>query len=240
MYTSGHFAIMGNVGRKALRIYRDKGLLVPSINKENGYYYYDDSQLVTLEKIKYLRSIGLSLIEIKQVLNGKIAETTIVTQKIQETENLIKNMKNAISNSNIEEKQISKPEIISFKKCICLSINENIDLEKLGTSVGKLYEKAVKLGINVTGSHFVQYEINDEKLLSMRTCLPVSNYSGEDAININDEECLHINFNGGFSKISQAHQMLYKYCIDNKIKLSNKIYEVYNKDLSVDIYYVIK
>ena len=53
MYTSGQFALMGNVGRKALRIYRDEGLLVPSsINKENGYYYYDESQLITLEKIK--------------------------------------------------------------------------------------------------------------------------------------------------------------------------------------------
>ena len=55
MYTSGQFALMGNVGRKALRIYRDEGLLVPSsINKENGYYYYDESQLITLEKIKRL------------------------------------------------------------------------------------------------------------------------------------------------------------------------------------------
>ena len=62
MYTRGQFALLGNVGRKALRIYHEEGLLVPvMINEENGYHYYDESQLLTLEKIKRLRKIGLSL-----------------------------------------------------------------------------------------------------------------------------------------------------------------------------------
>ena len=29
MYTSGQFAMIGNIGRKALRLYREEGLLVP-------------------------------------------------------------------------------------------------------------------------------------------------------------------------------------------------------------------
>ena len=65
MYTSGQLAIMGNVGRKTLRLYREEGLLIPSMtNEENGYHYYDESQLETLEKIKRYRSINLSLFEI--------------------------------------------------------------------------------------------------------------------------------------------------------------------------------
>ena len=40
MYTSGQFAMIGNVGRKALRLYREEGLLVPAMQcEENGYYY---------------------------------------------------------------------------------------------------------------------------------------------------------------------------------------------------------
>ena len=65
MYSRGQFAIIGKVGRKALRIYHEEGLLVPAfINRENGYHYYDGSQLEVLEKIKRLRKIGLSLYEI--------------------------------------------------------------------------------------------------------------------------------------------------------------------------------
>jgi DNA-binding transcriptional MerR regulator len=29
MYTRGQFAVMGNIGRKALRLYHEEGLLVP-------------------------------------------------------------------------------------------------------------------------------------------------------------------------------------------------------------------
>ena len=244
MYTSGQFAIMGNVGRKALRIYRDEGLLIPSsINEENGYYYYDESQLITLETIKRLRSIGLSLFEIKQISNGKIDEKTIISSKIQETTKLIADMKEMFLdvNDNTRKGKISEPDIRTFKNCTCLFVDENIDLEKLGMSVGKLYEKVSRLGITVVGSHFVQYKgINNEKTFSMRTCLPVSDYNGEDAVNIFEEKCLHISFNGGFSKISHAHQILHEYSKNHGIKLADRVYEVYNADMSVDVYYVIQ
>ncbi len=84
-YTRGQFAVMGNVGRKALRLYHEEGILVPVyINEENGYHYYDESQLETLEKIKKFRKIGLSLFEIKQILDGKVDETEIIDSKISE------------------------------------------------------------------------------------------------------------------------------------------------------------
>ena len=85
MYSRGQFAIIGKVGRKALRIYHEEGLLVPAfINGENGYHYYDESQLAVLEKIKRLRKIGLSLYEIKLVLKGKATEKELVESKIRE------------------------------------------------------------------------------------------------------------------------------------------------------------
>ena len=62
MYTRGQFAVIGKVGRKALRIYDEEGLLVPaSVDGQNGYNYYSEEQLALLEKIKSLRKIGLSL-----------------------------------------------------------------------------------------------------------------------------------------------------------------------------------
>ncbi len=62
MYTSGQFAMIGNVGRKAIRLYREEGLLVPtSKNEENGYYYYDESQLSRLKLIRYLTTMHRSI-----------------------------------------------------------------------------------------------------------------------------------------------------------------------------------
>ncbi len=243
MYTSGQFAILGNVGRKALRLYREEGLLVPAYtNDENGYHYYEESQLSVLETIKRLRSIGLSLFEIKRIIDGEVDEKTIISSRIKETDSLLNDMKEMLSDKKREFVEIvpSEPDIRLFSKATCLYIDENVDLENLGTSVGKLYEKASKLGLEIQGSHFVRYDgLEDEDSFSMRTYLPITEYEGEDTEAVSEEKCLHLNFKGGFSKVSEAHKTIVSYVFDHDIKLADCAYEVYNKDMSVDVYYVI-
>ena len=243
MYTRGQFAVMGNVGRKALRLYHEEGLLVPAyINEENGYHYYDESQLEVLEKIKKFRKLGLSLFEIKQILDGKVDETEIIGSKISETDTLLNELKeyNTESKSESVETHAGEIDITSFSRCTCIFITENIERENLGMSVGKLYEKAAREGIKVAGDHFAVFDgLDKEENFSMKTCIPVLEYKGEDAVEIYDDKCLHISFTGGFSKVWQAHQMLQEYALKSEINLMDRIYEVYNKDMSVDVYYVI-
>lgn len=242
MYTSGQFAILGNVGRKALRLYREEGLLVPAFtNDENGYHYYEESQLSVLETIKRLRGIGLSLFEIKGIIEGKVDEKTIISGRIRETDSLLKDMKEMLDDKQKKSGEITLPEpdIRPFPKTVCLYIDENIDLENLGMSVGKLYEKASRLGLEVQGSHFVRYDgLNDEASFSMRTYLPVTGYEDVDTVAVSEEKCLHLNFKGGFSKVSEAHKTIVSYVSDRNIRSTGRVYEVYNKDMSVDVYYV--
>ena len=244
MYTRGQFAVMGNVGRKALRLYHEEGLLVPVyINDENGYHYYDESQLEQLEKIKRFRKIGLSLFEIKQILSGKVDETEIIESKISETDNLLKELKDykTVADTVLPETDAGKIDITSFNSCTCIFVTENVERENLGMSVGKLYEKASREGIKIAGDHFAVFDgLDKEEEFSMKTCLPVSDYIGDDAIELFEEKCLHISFTGGFSKVWQAHQILQKYALELGVDLNNRIYEVYNKDMSVDVYYVVK
>ena len=243
MYTRGQFAVMGNVGRKALRLYHVEGLLVPIyINEENGYHYYDESQLEILEKIKRFRKIGLSLFEIKQILDGKADETEIIESKISETDNLLKELKeyNTESQSGPTETSEGEIDITSFARCKCIFIIENVERENLGMSVGKLYEKAARNGIKIAGDHFAVYDgLDKEENFSMRTCLPVLEYKGDDTVEIYEDKCLHISFTGGFSKVWQAHRMIQEHALKSGIDLANRMYEVYNKNMSVDVYYVI-
>ncbi len=242
MYTRGQFAIIGKVGRKALRIYDEEGLLVPaSVNGENGYHYYDDSQLAVLEKIKSLRKIGLSLFEIKQVLDGKACEKNLIDSKIKEMDLHLKEVKEFVSSSEKENipSKINEPDIRPFEKCKCIYVSENIELENLGMSVGKLYEKASKEKIETTGNHFVIYENLSEDNFSMKTCLPVNECKDENAMEVFEKKCLHLNFSEGFSKVGKAHVQIKKYAESQKINLTRKTYEIYNKDMSVDVFYPI-
>jgi effector-binding domain-containing protein len=77
----------------------------------------------------------------------------------------------------------------------------------------------------------------DEESFKMTTCLPVLDDLGEDTLEIYECSCLHVNFKGGFSKVSEAHRIIQEYADKQGIVLSDRAYEVYNKDMSVDVYY---
>lgn len=76
------FSLMTRLTPKALRIYDEKGILVPrEKNKITGYRYYSISQIETGLKIKSLLMIGLNLEEIAGFLN---AEKNNDTQEIEQ------------------------------------------------------------------------------------------------------------------------------------------------------------
>ena len=244
MYTRGQFAVIGKVGRKALRLYHEEGLLVPAcINEENGYHYYEEGQLAVLEKIRRLRQIGLSLFEIRQVLEGKADEKEAVRSRITEMDEQLQAVKELAAGREQEEEAAcdALPDIRPFECKTCLYIDENVEKEDLGVSVGKLYEQAAREGLSAQGSHFVLYEnLNSEEGFSMRTCLPVSGSGNGNVICVSEAKCLHLHFTGGFSKIGKAHEIIHRYAAENKTELSGRAYEVYNKDLSADVYYPVK
>ena len=243
MYSRGQFAVIGKVGRKALRLYHEEGLLVPAyINEENGYHYYAEEQLAVLEKIRRLRSIGLSLFEIRQVLEGKADEKEAVRSRITEMDEQLQAVKELAAGREQEEEAArdALPDIRPFECKTCLYIDENVEKEDLGVSVGKLYEQAAREGLSAQGSHFVLYEnLNSEEKFSMRTCLPVSGSDGKNLTRVSEAKCLHLHFTGGFSKIGKAHEIIRKYAEENRVSLVDRACEVYNKDLSADVYYPI-
>lgn len=66
--TCGQMARANSITEKTLRFYQKKGLLEPElIDDETGFRYYDILQSTTLDLITQLRTIGLSLDEIKEI-----------------------------------------------------------------------------------------------------------------------------------------------------------------------------
>lgn len=70
MYKIGEFSKLAKTTVKTLRYYEKEKLLIPSFVDSNGYRYYDSIQLLSLAKIISLRQVGLSIEEIRKVLNG--------------------------------------------------------------------------------------------------------------------------------------------------------------------------
>ncbi|MGZ3770254.1 MAG: MerR family transcriptional regulator [Bdellovibrio sp.] len=78
-FTIGQFAEKVKVSPKALRLYEKMGLILSHARGENGYRYYDDSQIEMALRLKEFKNLGFSLAEIKALLH---ADQDIKSEKI--------------------------------------------------------------------------------------------------------------------------------------------------------------
>ena len=82
MYKIGDFSKMSKTTIKTLRYYEKEGLLIPAyIDPNTSYRYYESSQLTDLTKLISLRQAGLSINDIKEILNGKDAKVIFENRK---------------------------------------------------------------------------------------------------------------------------------------------------------------
>lgn len=71
MYRIGEFSTLSKTTIKTLRHYEKEKLLIPSyVDLDTGYRFYETNQLLVLSKIISLRQIGLSIDNIRNILNG--------------------------------------------------------------------------------------------------------------------------------------------------------------------------
>lgn len=65
----GELAEKAGVTPRTIRYYEDLGLLSPSEREGKGFRYYTEVELAKLRKIDALKALGLSLEEIRSVIN---------------------------------------------------------------------------------------------------------------------------------------------------------------------------
>lgn len=78
MFLTGEFSKIAQVSKRLLRFYDEIGLFQPAqIDPQTGYRYYSARQLPRLNRILVLKELGLSLDEIKHVLDDGISDEEI-------------------------------------------------------------------------------------------------------------------------------------------------------------------
>jgi predicted transcriptional regulator YdeE len=78
MLKIGDFARIASVSVKTLRFYASEGLLVPvMVNRYNGYRYYTEEQLDTLNRILALKEMGVSLEQVRDLLSDSLTPSEL-------------------------------------------------------------------------------------------------------------------------------------------------------------------
>ena len=65
-------------GRQNIRYYEKQGLLHPERNLENDYRVYGEAEISRLNEIKLFRKLGISIEEIRRMLDGELELGTVL------------------------------------------------------------------------------------------------------------------------------------------------------------------
>ena len=67
-YTVAKLAQLSGISVRTLHWYDEIGLLKPAYHGSNGYRYYEEEQLLTLQQILFFRELGFELKQIQKIL----------------------------------------------------------------------------------------------------------------------------------------------------------------------------
>lgn len=121
-YTVKKLATMSGVSVRTLHFYDEAGLLKPAYYGANGYRFYEEPQLLTLQQILFYRELGFELKEIKRILGrpsfDRIAalesHRKILRQSLARTRELIRTIDNTIEHLKGAKKMKSQELFAGF------------------------------------------------------------------------------------------------------------------------------
>ncbi|MCK8061620.1 MULTISPECIES: MerR family transcriptional regulator [unclassified Fusibacter] len=102
LFTIGEIAAIFDETTETFRHYDRVNLLKPHIVKDNGYRYYSLDQFEMISTILYLRSLGTSIIKIKNLLNSRSKTEIVKELKLQKLQ-----LRSQIDHLNYLENQTS-------------------------------------------------------------------------------------------------------------------------------------
>ena len=89
-YTVKQVAAMSGVSVRTLHFYDETGLLKPAYHGANGYRFYEEPQLLTLQQILFYRELGFELRQIQRILGRADFEKAAALQSHRKV--LLKNL----------------------------------------------------------------------------------------------------------------------------------------------------
>lgn len=154
-HTVKQLAQLSGVSVRTLRFYDDIGILKPAYYGENGYRYYEQTQLLTLQQILFFRELDMQLKDIQRILSdpdfdtGEILKShkLALEQKKERLNRLIVTLDKTIANLNGENKMSDK-EIYEGFEPGDLPFYDQIAIDELGEVANDWIKKRAEITKN--------------------------------------------------------------------------------------------
>lgn len=246
-FSIGEMSKLHNISVQTLRHYDKIGLLKPSyINEKTGYRYYSAKHFVILDLIKQCKAMGLSLDEIKELIenytsfdsilniiskqkdmiDNKIKELTSVKNNISFLENRIKHsleegINEVFIKYNDERKFIKYDNTKRYTEEFEIKLSKTlVDMERKYSSSNK------ELAFAISYEDIKKYDelIYNNMLISVGENIPDNH---NNLITLPKGEYVTLNFDDDYNDTSKYYKSIMDYIDKNNIEVSGEIYEIY-------------
>lgn len=232
MYKIGEFSKLSKTTIKTLRYYEKEQILIPSFVDDNGYRYYETNQLLDLAKVISLRQIGISIEEIKRVLNGKNLKE-VLEKREKDLENNINEYNDQLSKIKYlkEEKQMKYEVVIKELPDYVVYYKEGKikDFSEITNFILGSSEECMKLNPNIKCIEpdycYVNYLDGEykEKDFTIRYAQAVTEEGkSNDSIKFEklkpiDAVCIY--HKGAYERLGEAYSYIMKYIEENDYEI---------------------
>lgn len=252
----GKFSLMTHLTQKALRLYDQKGLLVPEAKDAfTGYRCYSYPQIERGVKIRILSWMGFGLDEISSLLEAekqrdgefiggmmqkRYTETQLEIRRLQKIQNLLLNQTDTLE---LISMSVSEPTTKEIPKMRVLSMRETGSYEvTIGKLIGELFgfvENSSSTGktIKLTGPamflcHDKEYKENDADI---EVSLPISGNLGLETPSITLKtlpaiKAVSVIHKGPYQEVDVAYSRIFEYMAENGMEQSGPSRALYLND----------
>lgn len=151
VYTVKTLSQLSGVTVRALHFYEEAGLLKPAYYGANGYRYYEEKELLTLQQILFFKELGFSLKQIEKVLgkadfdrlDALYTHKQSLTKELKKIEKLLITLDKTIDHLRGKKKMKEKEIFEGFTTC---------SVAKEGTSyfeAEQLVLNSIKSGVEI-------------------------------------------------------------------------------------------
>lgn len=248
MLKIGDFSLLSKISIHMLRHYDEIGLLKPaSVDDFTSYRYYDETQLPAANRIQSLKSMGLSLSTIKQVLNEygdneslksylklqvsqKKDDLQALQKQIALIENAVKDLENSGNpkNCDIALKEIPKRNVICCRGKLSWYSQEGQLWNILHTETAELGVQAASPGYEMA----VMYESESDTFVDVEVqqavigVYPDTEHTRFKTIPATLAAVLMCE--GGYTQLQSINNELSRWILENGYELCGQVINIYH------------
>lgn len=249
MLQIGVFSLLTRISIRMLRHYNDVGLLIPAhIDNETNYRFYDESQLPVANKIQALRSMGLGIPAVKEILKEYDDVASLVKylniQVMQKQEEL-RNIENHLSQLKTTIKRLEKTDDLVQCSIVVKEIPEHnvasmrdIIFARMqeGELWNALYRELTALNIKKAKPAFYYGIFHNEGYVENNLDVEVQievvgNYADTEHIKfktIPTTLAATITYQGAYELLPEMWETLAGWAKDNNYEFSGEIFNIYH------------